>query len=170
MEEWRKIDGFETYSVSNHGNVRNDVTGRILKQGLNKGYNMIALRKNEKNHIIPIHRLVAIAFCEKYDDCNEVDHIDQHKENNYYLNLRWVTHSNNLRNRKKREGCSSRYQGVSFVNFYKKWVARIMINGKNKHLGSYNTPEEARDAFRKAVTEHNLQDFYPPDADEQDQT
>jgi hypothetical protein len=33
MEEWRQIEGYENYSVSDLGNVRNDKTGRILKVG-----------------------------------------------------------------------------------------------------------------------------------------
>jgi len=31
VETYKKIEGFETYSVSDWGNVRNDKTGRILK-------------------------------------------------------------------------------------------------------------------------------------------
>jgi hypothetical protein len=32
MEEtFRKIDGYENYEISDHGNVRNTKTGRILK-------------------------------------------------------------------------------------------------------------------------------------------
>ena len=30
MEEYKKINGFENYSVSNFGNIRNDVSGKIL--------------------------------------------------------------------------------------------------------------------------------------------
>ena len=29
--EWRKIEGFERYSVSSDGQIRNDKTGRFLK-------------------------------------------------------------------------------------------------------------------------------------------
>lgn len=32
LEIQKKIDGFEKYSVSNQGNVRNDTTGRIMKK------------------------------------------------------------------------------------------------------------------------------------------
>ena len=31
MEYYKKITGYENYSISNLGNVRNDKTGRILK-------------------------------------------------------------------------------------------------------------------------------------------
>ncbi len=31
MENFKIIEGFRTYSVSDHGNVKNNKTGRILK-------------------------------------------------------------------------------------------------------------------------------------------
>ena len=31
MEEFKKIENYNNYSVSNLGNIRNDKTGRILK-------------------------------------------------------------------------------------------------------------------------------------------
>ena len=37
VEEFRKIEDYGNYSVSNMGNVRNDNTGKILKPGLDKG-------------------------------------------------------------------------------------------------------------------------------------
>ena len=38
MEQWKKIDGYENYSVSINGNVRNDKTGRILKKMQRQGW------------------------------------------------------------------------------------------------------------------------------------
>ena len=35
---FKNIEGFENYSVSDHGNVRNDKTGRILKGRVGNGY------------------------------------------------------------------------------------------------------------------------------------
>ena len=49
MEEWRKVEEFPNYSVSNLGNVRNDETGRILKPWVNShGYLLANLCKNKK--------------------------------------------------------------------------------------------------------------------------
>lgn len=158
MEEWKKVEGHPNYSVSCLGNVRNDKTGRILKLQLRSGYPSAMLLGKQKQ----IHRLVATAFCDNENGYNIVDHIDQNKTNNHYLNLRWTTTANNTRNTKKREGCSSRYLGVSYNIKNKKWQSRIRIE-KLFHLGYFETQEEARDAFRNAVEEHNLQDFYPLD-------
>lgn len=42
-----------------------------------------------------VHRLVAELFCEKRENCNEVDHIDGNRANNYASNLRWVNRQEN---------------------------------------------------------------------------
>ena len=46
-----------------------------------------------------IHQLVAEEFCNKKDGENEVDHIDRNNRNNHYTNLRWCTHSTNMKNK-----------------------------------------------------------------------
>lgn len=40
--------------------------------------------------------------------------------------------------------------GVSYSKKRNKYLARININGKNKHLGEYKTPEEAFQAYKTA--------------------
>ena len=94
MQEWKKIKGFENYSVSNDGEVRNDRTGRILKPYLStSGYYQVMMgRKTVPQYI---HRLVAIAFISNPDNKKQVDHIDGNKRNNCISNLRWVTASEN---------------------------------------------------------------------------
>lgn len=49
MERWKKIDGCENYSVSCNWEIRNNKTGRILKQIYNnKGYLHVNLYENGK--------------------------------------------------------------------------------------------------------------------------
>lgn len=111
-EEWRAVAGYEgLYEVSNLGRVRslgrtiNRVTRwgtvkpytikpRVLKPLHSQGdYCYVHLFDNDRtstNH--KIHRLVAKAFVPNTDNLNEVNHIDEDKENNRADNLEWVTH------------------------------------------------------------------------------
>jgi hypothetical protein len=100
-EEWRNIDGFSKYQVSNIGRIRNKSTKMILaaRENNHTGYLRISLYDNDnKPHLLYIHRIVASAFCEKKDGCNFVDHIDTDRQNNISSNLRWVSRSENCRN------------------------------------------------------------------------
>lgn len=91
-EEFRDIEGFEDYSISNKGRVFKKKTKEFIKSSVNSSnYKKVVIhRKN-----LYVHRLVAKAFCEKKDGCNEVNHIDGNKWNNNYNNLEWVTKSYN---------------------------------------------------------------------------
>ena len=101
MEEYRKIKGFERYSVSNYGNVRSDITGIILsKRKANNGYLRVNLRTGkvayEKPTVVHVHRLVAEAFLPNPCKKKEVNHIDGNKHNNCVENLEWVTRAENM--------------------------------------------------------------------------
>ena len=143
MEEFRKIANYE-YSVSKLGNVRNDMTNKMLKPGINShGYYYVILFKNGKMKNMRVHRLVIIAFIANPDSKPCIDHIDNSKINNNINNLRWVTHTENSRNRKMNCDNSSNVKGVSFNKKSQKWQAQIMIDGIAIHLGFYKTIEEA---------------------------
>lgn len=95
----------EVYEVSNLGEVRNKLTGKVLKLFPNKhGYLRVRLVKDKKAFGTGIHRLVMMAFC-PVDGMNklEVDHIDGDKSNNTLSNLRWVTHEENVDNQEEVE-------------------------------------------------------------------
>lgn len=94
--KWELVQGFENYSVSNTGMVRNNKTGRIMKQ-LNqaKGYHGVNLRSHGKTTKLSTHRLVAIAFLPNPNNYPMVNHKDENKQNNVYTNIEWCTHQYN---------------------------------------------------------------------------
>lgn len=77
-----------------------------------------------------------------------IDHIDQNKLNNQKRNLRFVTKSGNAANSKLSKNNTSGIKGVQRTKSGR-WIARLMINGKNICLGTYDTIEEAEEARRK---------------------
>lgn len=66
-------------------------------------------------------------------------------------NLRVVTKQQNVMNRKQITG---RYKGVSLSKHANKWRATSSIEGKQKHLGYYDTEEEAAIAYNDFVEEY----------------
>ena len=101
IEEWRKIEGYPNYSVSNLGRVRNDATGRFLSQaksGCRRSYLYVLLYDgtHASRKTMSIHRLVANAFIPNPDNKPEVNHLDGNGFNNVVSNLEWVTHTENL--------------------------------------------------------------------------
>ena len=160
-EIYKKIDDYENYEISNQGNVCNIVTGKVLKPSKDtNGYYHVRLSKNGITKTIKIHRLVGFAFIPNPENLREIDHIDQNKANNSISNLRWVSRSNNNRNKPKKQNTSSKYMGVCFDKANGKYRAKIQINNKNKYIGIYETEEDAGHAFDNFVKEHNLIEFY----------
>jgi len=139
MEEiWKTIEGYETYSVSTFGNVRNDKTGKILK-GRGERYLQVAL--NQINMLI--HRLVALAFISNLENKECIDHIDGNPFNNNLTNLRWATQYENHHNLKKAINNTTGVKGIHFNKKFKKYEVSLMYKRIKYHLGYYDTIEEA---------------------------
>lgn len=107
-EEWKTIEGYEDYWISNLGNVKSFKNGKeqILKPFKNNGYLAIDLRKNKNRKCFKIHRLVASAFIPNPNNLQQVNHKDENTYNNCVNNLEWCTHTynNNYGTRNKRIG------------------------------------------------------------------
>lgn len=81
----------------------------------------------------------------------QVDHINHNTLDNRCENLRLVTHSQNQMNRKKHSNNTSGFTGVR--HHRNKFRATIGFNNKLIHLGHYDTPQEASEAYQKAASE-----------------
>jgi hypothetical protein len=105
-EEWKEIEGFKDYFVSDYGrvanfNYRNTGDRILLKPFITKfGYEQIDLIRDGKRVKKYIHRLVAEAFLPNPKNKPEVDHIDTNRRNNIVDNLRWTTREENYNNPK----------------------------------------------------------------------
>jgi hypothetical protein len=81
----------------------------------------------------------------------EVDHKDGDGMNCRRENLRPATKLQNSYNRGRNRNNKSGFKGVSWFARDSKWQAAISANGRQKHLGFYDTPEEAAKAYRTAA-------------------
>jgi hypothetical protein len=164
MEEWKPIEDYENYEISNLGNVRNKKKNKLLTPQINiYGYYRITLRNNiQKKHYF-IHRLIAIAFIPNPDNLPEIDHIDRNKLNNSLDNLRWVSRNQNGYNiNMKTQNSTSKFRGVCWDKSRNKFKVGIRLNGKSKHIGMYLTEEEGAVAYNEAIKKYNLEDFIKP--------
>lgn len=79
------------------------------------------------------------------------DHANWDKLDNRRENLRPATHAQNMANRPKRQGCSSQYKGVSWLERDKRWVSCIKVEGRRFHLGNFSDPIAAALAYDVAA-------------------
>jgi hypothetical protein len=105
-EEWRVIEDFPIYEVSNFGRVRSNSKRTFklknppyISQCLNEhGYKVVGLCKVGKKATVHfVHRLVLEAFKAKRKDGEECNHMDGNRINNLVNNLEWVSHLDNVR-------------------------------------------------------------------------
>ncbi len=81
----------------------------------------------------------------------DVDHINGNPLDNRRSNLRVCTHAENQCNQKLRSSSGNPYKGVRLNKSGTRWWARISKNGKEQHLGTFATAEEAAAAYDEAA-------------------
>ena len=93
-----------------------------------------------------------------YDDALEIDRIDNNKGYSPD-NCHWVTRTINNRNRRPFSNSSSQYMGVSYYKANRNWLARITIDGKQKHIGYFVSELAAAHARDMYVKQNGLSGF-----------
>jgi len=111
-------------------------------------------RFNGSKHSLFLHRaILQRVLGRKLLPSEIVDHKDGNPLNNRRDNLRLATKVDNQRNSRKPKNNTSGYKGV-----YKhagRWVAMIRTNENKKHLGRFDTPEEAYEAYCEAAKKYH---------------
>jgi hypothetical protein len=89
-EDFETIEGYETYEVSDFGNVRKSKTGYNLTKSEDKfGNCIVTLVLNGERFKKRVDRLVADTFIDNQNDYIRIDHIDKDRFNNHFNNLKW---------------------------------------------------------------------------------
>lgn len=126
------------------------VTGRVLgTRHTVRGGAYWRIRFRGKRYLAHV---LAYFYCTGKWPEHQVDHRDTDGLNNRWENLRDATHQQNQYNRRVYNNNALGVKGVRATRTGK-FSARVCIRGKAKHLGTFASVEEARDAFLKYARE-----------------
>lgn len=158
-EQWKPIDGYPDYEVSDEGRVRrltkrtSSRAGAILSvKGLRSGYPSVDLsRPGQKKRTYQVHRLVAAAFLALRDGAPEINHVNGVKADARAVNLEYVSSSENQQHAFDAglQDCGGEQNG--FVKLTWKDVGEI-----RKIAAEPGRPSYQRIADRFNVTESNI--------------
>lgn len=150
-EVFKDIPNYEgMYQVSDLGRVKSfkKLNVKILKNKIDtKGYQNVCLCCIEKKYI-RVGQLVCMAFLNHRPDGTQkyvVDHKNRVRNDDRLINLQIITQRNNVsKDKNNKHG----FIGVD-INTGGRFSAKLRINGVVTHIGSYDTAEEAHNAYLK---------------------
>jgi hypothetical protein len=103
-----------------------------------------------------VHRIIWKLVTGKDPHPLQIDHADGNPLNNRWENLRVASLGEQARNRRspadKRSGLP---KGVALTRSRQRYLARITKDGRQIYLGTFDTPEEAHQAYLDAINEHH---------------
>ena len=90
-ENWKHIEGFSNYEVSDHGRIRNKTTNKMLQPFNSGGRMSVTLYINGRGHGKRLHILVAAAFLPNPDQKEHVYNANLDIRNCRADNLYWIS-------------------------------------------------------------------------------
>lgn len=105
--------------------------------------------------------MLGLTFIPNPDNLPEVNHKDNISSNYPLKNLEWTNRRGNLSHAEKlNSNNQSSFVGVARNKKGDRWTARVEINKKKKHIGTFDTEQEASDAYVNYLKEHNIKNDY----------
>lgn len=138
--------GIFTHNTTKARRVKGKPAGCVVK-----GYVVISI----DTQIYRAHRLAWLYMTGKWP-AHTVDHRDTDKSNNKWSNLREATGLEQMQNLPLMVTNTSGYPGVSYNKQTGRFTAKISVNNKRHHLGYFDTPEEAFEAYQKAKSQLHM--------------
>jgi hypothetical protein len=126
------------------GYTCNPITGEVIgvRGGVitcrKLGYISIQLMYDGKRYGLLAHQFIWYCVHKEVVDC--IDHINGFRDDNRVENLRSVT--------KKENAFNTKAKGYSWHKLHNKWCSSISFDGKKKHIGFFDTEEEAAQVYQ----------------------
>lgn len=140
------VTGVFRRKVATHHCVTIGEIAGCINQG---GYRAIKV----DNRCYLAHRL-AFLYMEGAFPADMVDHINCDPSDNRWCNLRHATRSQNNANTGARKTNLLGVKGVSQLPSGR-FRTEILLNGRRRYLGTFNTIEEASAAYQQAANDHH---------------
>jgi hypothetical protein len=128
--------------------TRNNAVRIGEKAGTDNGLGYLRIYVCGKHYVA--HRLAWLYVHGEWPD-SELDHANRNKSDNRIQNLRYATRSSNNKNRGVFCNNRSGYTGVSFNKRVGKFAAYAHEDGRQIHIGYYQSAELAAEARAKYV-------------------
>ena len=106
--------------------------------------------------IHPTHRIIMMLCFGHIPENAEIDHVNHVRDDNRLCNLRFVTGSENSKNKSVSSRSTTGVTGVCFNKSRNKFEAHIGVNRQVHYLGLYDTLEEAAAARAEANLKFNF--------------
>ena len=122
---------------------------------LNKGYPCVRIgsRKNKRANYF-VHNIITLCYLGEKPLGYQTDHINSIRVDNRVENLQYITPQ---QNNQKRKTINGRIVKGYYLTKYGTYEAQITVDCKKIYLGSYDTEEEARQAYTDAKLKyHNI--------------
>lgn len=147
MLNYNPDTGEFTWKVSNSNRVKVGDSAQSISVW---GYARIGI--NGKRY--PAHRIAWLYVTGKWPK-RFIDHLNGDRADNRFANLRCASDRENATNKRIQSNNRSGFKGVFPCR--KKWHAMITINKKRMYLGTYDTPEDAHQAYCEAAPKYHGQ-------------
>lgn len=89
---------FNNYKINEYGDIFSLLVNKVIAHHIQVGYHIVKLLDNitKKKFSIKVHRLVATVFVKNPNNYPVINHINEKRGDNYYTNLEWTTHKENI--------------------------------------------------------------------------
>lgn len=130
-----------------HGGAANPAWSGKLAGNLNgEGYVQVSFL----GRLYKAHHLAWLLATGEWPQ-EHIDHINGNRSDNRLANLRLASAAQNACNRSISKNNTSGFPGVSWKSSKRKWVAIIQHRGVKRHLGYFDDPQRAAEAYRRAA-------------------